>query len=130
MTEGADNKPVSDAIAPGGAGTKFSDNVDLANPKDAGLARQLMTRNPKRWRLTDEDRERFARNAMAAQDMAINAADVGAFAAVGRLIVSMEGQNQADEHDDAKNKRLDNGEATENLVFIVKPPRVIGQGDA
>jgi hypothetical protein len=130
MTEGRDKQLGGDALAPGGAGAKFSENVDLSNPKDAGLARQIMTRSPRRWRLSDEDRERFARNAMAAQDMAINAADVPSFAAVGRLIVSMEGQNQTDDLDAAKNKRLDNGDATENLVFIVKPPRVIGQGDA
>lgn len=121
----SDHEP--NPIPPGGAETRFSENIDLANPKDAGLARQLMKNNPKRWQMSEADRERFTRNAMAAQDKAFDASDLGAFAAVGRLIVTMEGQNQADELDRKKDERLDSGKATENMRFIVEPPRVIGQ---
>jgi hypothetical protein len=55
-------------------------------------------------------------------------ADANANAAA-RVLVAMEAQNQADDHLDDKNARLDAGKATENTVTEVKV-RVPGLNDA
>lgn len=49
-------------------------------------------------------------------------ADQNAIAAA-RVLAQMEGQNQADEHLDDKNARLDSGQPTESVVFNIQPVR-------
>lgn len=126
MTEGHD-KPTEASLPSGGVETKFSENVDLSNPKDAGLIRQLAKGNPRRWKLSEHDRERVVQCTMAGVEAAAETGDLTSLAALGRLVVTMEGQNQKDEELEDKNKRLDQGLTTENVTFVVQPPRVIGE---
>lgn len=99
--------------------TAFSENVDLANPKDVGLVRQLLLRNGKRWPILAGERARLVERVTAAAEAGNLFAD--------RLLAELEKVNQADELDRKKDERLDSGKATENMRFIVEPPRVIGQ---
>jgi hypothetical protein len=54
-------------------------------------------------------------------DVALDAAKT--IGSIVRTAVAMEGQNQADEHMEAKEERLDSGKVTENigLVRVMKP---------
>jgi hypothetical protein len=54
-------------------------------------------------------------------DVALDAAKT--IGSIVRTAVAMEGQNQADEHMEAKEDRLDSGKVTENigLVRVMKP---------
>jgi hypothetical protein len=104
---------------PGGALTEFSPNVDLANPKDVGLIRQLLLKSGKRWPILATERARLVERVIAAAEMGNIFAD--------RLLSDLEKANQFDEREREKDARLDGGLSTENITFVVKPPRVIGK---
>lgn len=119
-------------IAAGGAGT----SLDMASEKDRALIRTAMKRWPKRWRgLTDAHKDSFANGLVVANEAAVKMiADpthdpdlrlkaISAAASCARTAVMMEGQNQADEHEEEKCRRLDSGSPTniqENRVIVVK----------
>ena len=109
-------------------------SLDMGDEKDRGMARMAMRRWPRRWRgLTDAVKDEMAASLRAANSVAIQLAqspdpDVALDAAktigsIVRTAVAMEGQNQADEHMEAKEERLDSGKATENIgiMRVLKP---------
>lgn len=118
MTEPSDN-PVGDVLARGGGETAFSENVDFSKPEDVAIARRLLLRHGKRWPILAEERARMVERLIAAAEGGSEFAE--------RLLTDMEKANQADEIHRDKNKRLDQGLPTENMTFVVKPPRVIGE---
>ena len=108
--------------------------LDLTDEKDRGLVREAMKRWPRRWRgLTEAVKEEMAASLRAANSVAIQLAQspdpsvaldaAKTITSVVRTAVAMEGQNQADDHLEAKNERLDSGKATENvgLIRVMKP---------
>ena len=109
-------------------------SLDMGDEKDRAMTRMAMRRWPRRWRgLTDAVKDEMAASLRAANSVAIQLAqspdpDVALDAAktigsIVRTAVAMEGQNQADEHMEAKEERLDSGKVTENigLVRVMKP---------
>ncbi len=109
-------------------------SLDMGDEKDRAMTRMAMRRWPRRWRgLTDAVKDEMAASLRAANSVAIQLAqspdpDVALDAAktigsIVRTAVAMEGQNQADEHMEAKEDRLDSGKVTENigLVRVMKP---------
>lgn len=109
-------------------------SLDMGSEKDRGLVREAMKRWPKRWRgLTDAVKDELAASLRAANSVAITLAQsddpqvaldaAKTITSVVRTAVAMEGQNQADEHLEAKEERLDAGKATENvgIVRVLKP---------
>ena len=108
--------------------------LDLTDEKDRGMVREAMKRWPRRWRgLTEAVKEEMAASLRAANSVAIQLAQspdpsvaldaAKTITSVVRTAVAMEGQNQADDHLEAKNERLDAGKATENvgIVRVLKP---------
>ena len=108
--------------------------LDLTDEKDRGMVREAMKRWPRRWRgLTEAVKEEMAASLRAANSVAIELAQSNdptvrldaakTITSVVRTAVAMEGQNQADDHLEAKNERLDAGKATENvgIVRVLKP---------
>jgi TRAP-type C4-dicarboxylate transport system substrate-binding protein len=124
-------QPLAEIPQPGGAETRFSENIDLANPKDAALVNNLLVQHGRRWDgLPWEKRRRLS-------ELAINAAievyEVGRTEDNPNLenlplkaVIQMESMNQKDEEAKAKDERLDAGKLTESIEFVVKAPRVIG----
>jgi hypothetical protein len=108
--------------------------LDMNNPKDQAFVHNFIKRRPKRWRgVTEAVKDRICETlemaAIVAQkhmmnespDVSLKAAAVAG--SVGKTIQAIEGQNQADEHMEAKNERLDSGKATENIgiLRVLKP---------
>jgi hypothetical protein len=63
----------------------------------------------RRWHLSDEQRENMANKAYTSF---MQADDERAISGLGKLLATMEAQNQADEHLADKNNRLDNNKPT------------------
>ena len=117
-------------------------SLDMTNPKDRAMLHEAIRRWPKRWRgLTDEFKDELAASLRTANETAKALAASGdpelALEAVKmipgivRTGVAMEGQNQADEHQQAKEERLDSGKATENIgvLRVLKPDVMKPKGD-
>ncbi len=120
MQQGKTDNP-ADSTAPGGGLTEFSPNLDMANPKDVGLVRQLLLRNGKRWPILAPERAKLVERVVAAAEAGNLFAD--------KLLADLEKANQYDEREREKDKRLDNGLLTESVEFVVRPPKVIGRGE-
>lgn len=122
------------------SGDRFA-AIDPANPKDQALIRQAVKRWPKRWRgLDDAKKDSFVAGLVEAHDTARdlmrNAIDPKDQLDAANLVLSavktaavIEGQNQADEHLEDKNARLDAGAVTERVETPVKFIRGV-DGDA
>jgi hypothetical protein len=77
----------------------------------------------RRWGgITDELKAKLVEACETALRQSVDAKDVRDITNLGKLLVAMEGQNQADDHLDDKNERLDGGKATEITVVTVPPP--------
>lgn len=93
---------------------KLGDN-DARVGQDAAMVRRAIRQ---RWRIPDEVRETVV--SRMARTVAESPIERDATAAA-KVLVAAEGQNQADEHLDAKNARLDDGKPTESVrVFKVQ----------
>jgi hypothetical protein len=114
------------AIPPGGAETA----IDLASERDRGLVRQAMKNWPKRWAGLDAvkkatftkqlaDAGDAAANLLQASDADLALKAAATVASIVRTAAMMEGQNQADEHVEDKNSRLDQGKVTERVEGVV-----------
>jgi len=114
-------QPANPTTTPGGALTEFSPNVDLSNPKDVGMIRQLLLKSGKRWPILATERARLVERVIAAAEMGNVFAD--------RLLSDLEKANQFDEREREKDARLDGGKLTESVEFVVRAPRVIGRGE-
>lgn len=68
-----------------------------------------------RWPISDEVRRALATKVAAT---ALKAQDPRAVAALSRVVVAMEAQNQADDHANEKNARIDGGKATDAIIVI------------
>lgn len=127
--QSAEIKNAPGAIVRGGA--EFA-SIDPADPKDQAMVRKAAGRWPKRWRGIDaEKKERFVHGLVAAHDKALEtmtaAADPELAMQATALVLSaiktaavLEGQNQADDHLQDKNDRLDSGKATERVDTPVR----------
>lgn len=86
------------------------------------------------WPVTPALRAKLVRKIDAALDVAED--DPRSVASLGKVLTAMEAQNQADDHLEDKNKRLDDGKPTENAGGIVyhivraTPPEVPNQSQA
>ena len=107
--------------------TQISENVDLADPKDARMVNRLLRqqggRMKKRWATDDAFRLKM-KNAV---DAALNVGDPEVTLQAVKLGLAMEKQNQDDEHVREKYERLDNGQAVGDVVLKIEAPRVLGQ---
>ena len=117
------------AIASGGAGFAA---IDPADPKDQAMVRKAAKRWPKRWSgIDDAKKTRFVEGLAAAHDKAMSTMqdshDPELAMQAASLVLSavktaavLEGQNQADDHMEEKNARIDEGKATERVEMPVK----------
>jgi hypothetical protein len=129
------------ASRPTAAGGDRFTSIDPADPKDQALIRQAVKRWPKRWRGLDEaKKDSFVAGLAEAHDTAreimrgavdpkdqLDAANLVLSAVKTAAII--EGQNQADEHLEEKNARLDAGQVTDRVETPVKFIRGV-DGDA
>lgn len=91
---------------------------DFSKQADAGMVHNYITRHPKRWAgLSEEVKAIFLRGMVRVAGIADSMMDspettepgVAAMLSAAKVAVLMEGQNQADEHLDAKHAREDAG---------------------
>lgn len=96
-------------------------NFDLSSRSDCRmLERHLVNRWPE---LDAEFKGQLVRALKAAAGLAVQSKDVRKITRVVEVASRLEAQNQADEHLDEKNKRLDEGKPTESVgvrVFKVE----------
>ena len=112
-------------------GAKFN-AIDPTDPKDQALVRQAVKRWPKRWRgLDDAKKDKFVEGLEEAHDTAraimkgaIDAKDqlnaAGLVLSAVKTAAIIEAQNQADEHLEDKNARLDAGALTDRVETPIK----------
>jgi hypothetical protein len=93
------------------------DALDLTKRQDRVMMRSAITQ---RWAIDTKRRDLYLAKLDAAIEKAEKPRDI---ASVVNTLLSMEAQNQADEHAAEKNKRLDEGLPTDNVVIRVPPPR-------
>ena len=136
LTRASDGRTSPLPTAPGGdrsvADSARFAAIDPADPKDQALVRQALKRWPKRWRgLDDKKKDAFVEGLVEAHDTAralmngaidpkdqLDAASL-VLSAV-KTAAALEAQNQADEHLEDKNARLDAGALTERVETPVK----------
>jgi uncharacterized protein with PhoU and TrkA domain len=102
------------------AGGQGEDALDMTKRGDRVMLRSAI----RRWPLDDARKARYLARLDEALEIADSARDI---ASVVRTAVAMEACNQADEHLDAKNQRIDEGKPTEAVVIEIPPPRTLGE---
>ena len=122
------NRPPGGIVA-GGAG--FA-SIDPMDPKDQAMVRKAVGRWPKRWRGIDAaKKDRFVEGLMSAHDKALSTMNetqnpelamqaTNLVLSAIRTAAVLEGQNQADDHLEDKNERLDSGKITERIETPVR----------
>lgn len=102
--------------------TKVGDNLDLSRRSDLKMLGMAINR---RWPVP----ERLKKMAMTATEALIESSEDGRVinGAVANLLRA-EAQNQADDHQEAKDRRLDEGKPTE-IVYDVRIPGPIELGN-
>jgi hypothetical protein len=118
------DKAITSGDVAGGADSA----LDLSTEADRGLVRTALTRWPRQYDKVDAGFKRMLVTQLvkAAREVEqIGAVDkrVQARTSIAKTGAMMVGQNQADEHAAEKNKRLDEGLPTDNVVIRVPPPR-------
>jgi len=120
------------AHLPSASGGDRFNAIDPADPKDQALVRQAVKRWPKRWRgLDDAKKDKFVEGLEEAHDTAraimkgaIDAKDqldaAGLVLSAVKTAAIIEAQNQADEHLEDKNARLDAGALTDRVETPIK----------
>lgn len=126
----ADGKVQGEPGTPDRGGAR---SIDLADEKDRGLVRRLITRNP-RWKLPEADKDeymttlreagRVARAHLSDPDSSLDAAKTAS--SIVKTAAMIEGQNQKDEHEDRQDERerlaIDKPDAP-TIIVIQAPPR-------
>ena len=107
--------------------TKLSDNIDLANPKDAAMLARMMERNKKAYRkprfdLSNTFMEKIVGCTEAGMDHPDPVINLGAT----RIGVELVKINQADDHVAERYERLDNGQQVGDVVLKIEAPRTLG----
>lgn len=87
---------------------------DGAGPKSDALLIRRAARC--RWPVSDETKKKLVERVSSALDSADEPRDI---ASLGKVLTAMEAQNQADDHLQDKNDRLDSGKSTENVNHAV-----------
>ena len=77
-------------------------NLDMANGHDRALLRRAIRA---RWAVSDDRKMRL----LEKLDAALEHGDIRDIISVGKLFVTMEAQNQSDEHTEEKHARTDDG---------------------
>jgi hypothetical protein len=109
-------------------GDTVSGALDMANEKDRALVRQA-TRQRARWIVPESKRQDLKAKLDRALDLAEGAGDYeGVFSGV-KTYLGMAAQDQADDHIEEKNARLDEGKATENVGHTLRFIKGIEEGD-
>ena len=96
--------------------------LDMESEADRGTLRAAVnSQKPgsrvKRWGgITDEKKQQYVQALDVALRLALEKRDQRGVNGCVKTLALLEGQNQADEHIEDKNKRLDEGKATENTV--------------
>lgn len=113
-----DAKQVDTAQAVDAGGARIG-SIDLATEADRGLIRRLATRNPRRWRMKDEFRDKCE----VALDWALARAqeldEVDSTISCIKTAAMLEAQNQADEHHAEKMRLVAAEEGTRRIVQVV-----------
>lgn len=106
--------------------------LDMRDDGDRGLVRKTTDpKRAKRWRVPEDFKDEAVaalRNALQ-MELARDRPDARAVRGIVDTLAKLEGQNQADEHLEDKNRRLDEGRATEaveHYVVEMPKPRRIG----
>lgn len=99
-------------------------NLDLSKESDRGVLRRSLAdpveRKQQRWGGLDDSLRRQAVKAQAyALKLATDKGNVREIDSCVRTLAMLEGQHQTDEHLEDKNKRLDDGKATESQAIQV-----------
>jgi hypothetical protein len=81
--------------------------------RDNKLAKMALRSVRERWPIPAEERVRVVASMTR---IATASADVRAAATAARVLASMDGLNQADEHLADKNERIDSGKATDRIA--------------
>lgn len=110
MSDEPQNPPLDES----GEGGKGETPLNLDNPRDLALLRRAIK---SRWPIPDAERAKYLDYLHKALTEATSPRDV---ANIVKVLVSADAMNQADEHLDKKNKRMDEGKPTE----IVRELRV------
>jgi len=108
--------------------TRISPNVDIADPKDAALVRNLLNKQAKSYRkrrfeLTDD----FLATMVHCTTAGMHSDDMGTKLTATRIGVELVKINQADDHNAEKYERIDAGLSVGDITLKIEPPRVLGQ---
>lgn len=102
-------------------GVTTSGALDMSNPKDVALVRRAInTARKPRWKVDDSKRAELVECLSVALTIAKEHADYDSMNNCVRTFVAMEAQNQADDHLEEKHARLDSGQATEGITFVIE----------
>jgi len=124
--------------APGGERRTLA--LDMSNPKDQAMVRSFATRRKKRWAALDEekktaivndlDRARHVASTIldGAVDSETSMFAIGAISSIAKTMAVIEGQNQKDEHADQEQATANAPKVIEHRHYVVKPPRLLGEG--
>jgi len=107
----------------------MSGALDMANEKDRALVRQASRKRP-RWNVPESKRQDLKVKLDRAMDLAEGEGNYEAVFSGVKTYLGMAAQDQADDHLDDKNDRLDSGKLTENagLTFNIVPVEPPSEG--
>ena len=103
--------------------TKPEVELDVDDGHDRAMLRRAIKN---RWPVPDELKAKL----MGRLNDVLDAGDPRDITSAGRIIVAAEQQNQADDHLDRKEQRLDDGQPTEGLTIRVVRENRLPDGDA
>lgn len=98
--------------------TTIVGNLDMSDERDRGMLRTALggpKRRRPRWPMSYEEKTDYTKALRVAMRMALEKQDHRSIRGIVATAVLIEGQNQADEHFEAKNARIDAGLATESV---------------
>jgi Mg2+/Co2+ transporter CorC len=94
-------------------------SLDMADADDRALIRRSTGHGRhSRWPVPEDMKQDVVTALRAALALAREQADFAAVNDICRTIVVIEGQNQADDHQDEKFRRIDNKQGTEQIVLV------------
>lgn len=112
---------MSDAPTPAQVG-----NLNMSNDHDRGLVRRLAddgtpaSKRPRWPGIDDATKTQFIKALRYALSLALEVKDNRGINGCVKTLAALEGQNQADDHLDDKNARLDAGKPTGNEAITVR----------
>ena len=106
---------------------RVTPSLDMSNRYDRAAVRRVANQAGKRWAVTDEFKAELIQALRAATAIAMANGVSRDINDCVKTAAVLEGQNQADQHLDEKNARLDEGKPTESVATQY---RVVFDGEA